>query len=382
MSELESIVETFDDHRVNINEDFRLMLTSMPCDYFPVPVLQNGTKITNEPPKGIRANLMRSINAVSDEEYETCEKLEEWKKLLVSTCYFHAIIQERRKFGPLGWNIRYEFNESDLETSILMLKNFLNTPEENIPWDAMRFMTGEINYGGRVTDDWDRRCLMNILHLFLIPSVLSNDYKFSASGVYFVPVNGNMASLKSYLEGLPLTDHPEIFGMHDNANITFQMQESQMILNTTLSIQPRDTGKSSSGKGPDEIVDELATSIYEQLPLILQRSEAAPGTFARDKNGLMDSLSTFLGQEIYRFNRLLNGMKRTLEDLKKAIKGVVVMSNELDKMYTSMLNNQVPENWSKVAYPSLRPLGSWVNDLKERVAFIRKWLSISKPDAY
>ena len=75
-------------------------------------------------------------------------------------------------------------------------------------------------------------------------------------------------------------------------------------------------------------------------------------------------------------------MKRTLEDLKKAIKGVVVMSNELDKMYTSMLNNQVPENWSKVAYPSLRPLGSWVNDLKERVAFIRKWLSISKPDAY
>ena len=96
----------------------------------------------------------------------------------------------------------------------------------------------------------------------------------------------------------------------------------------------------------------------------------------------MDSLSTFLGQEIYRFNRLLNGMKRTLEDLKKAIKGVVVMSNELDKMYTSMLNNQVPENWSKVAYPSIRPLGSWVNDLKERVAFIRKWLSISKPDAY
>jgi dynein heavy chain len=382
MPDLESLVENFEDPRTNIHEDFRLMLTSMPCDYFPVPVLQNGTKVTNEPPKGIRANLLRSLNAISDEEFETCEKVVEWKKLLVATCFFHAIIQERRKFGPLGWNIRYEFNESDLETSILMLKNFLNTTDEAIPWDAMRFMTGQINYGGRVTDDWDRRCLMSVLNYYLIPQVIKDDYKLSQSGRYFVPPVGPLSSFKSYVESLPLTDDPEIFGMHENANITFQMQESQSILSTSLSIQPRDTGKSGSGKGPDEIVDELAAAIYDQLPAPMLKTEAAAGTFARDKNGLMDSLATFLGQEIVRFNKLLQVMKRTLEGLRKAIKGVVVMSNELDKMYTSMLNNQVPENWGKVAYPSLRPLGSWVNDMKERVAFIRKWLSVGKPDAY
>ena len=382
MPELEVIVENFEEPRLNLHEDFRLMLTSMPCDYFPVPVLQNGTKITNEPPKGIRANLKRSLNAVTEEDFETCAKLLEWKRLLVSTCYFHAIIQERRKFGPLGWNIRYEFNESDLDTSILMLKNFLNAPEEALPWDAMRFMTGEINYGGRVTDDWDRRCLMSILNLFLVPTVLKDDYKFSPSGIYYIPPPTTLQTYKDYVEALPLTDQPEIFGMHDNANITFQMQESQLILSTTLSIQPRDAGKSSGGKGPDEIVDELAASIFEQLPQIMLKSEAAEGTFARDKNGLMDSLSTFLGQEIYRFNRLLGSMKKTLEDLRKAIKGIVVMSNELDKMYTSMLNNQVPENWNKVAYPSLKPLGAWVVDMKERVGFIRKWLSVGRPDAY
>ena len=75
MADLETIVETFDDPRVNIQEDFRLMLTSMPCEYFPVPVLQNGTKITNEPPKGIRANLKRSLNAITDDDFETCEKV-------------------------------------------------------------------------------------------------------------------------------------------------------------------------------------------------------------------------------------------------------------------------------------------------------------------
>lgn len=78
----------------------------------------------------------------------------------------------------MGWNIKYEFNDSDLETSFVMLKLFLDSPEE-IPWDALLFVTGHINYGGRVTDDNDRKCLLTILEKFCQPECLKEGYKFS-----------------------------------------------------------------------------------------------------------------------------------------------------------------------------------------------------------
>ena len=135
-------------------------------------------------------------------------------------CFFHGIIQERRKFGPLGWNIAYEFNDSDLETSIMTLFNFLEEGSD-IPWDALRFVTGEINYGGRVTDEWDRRCLKDILNVFMNKQLLDDSYAFSDSRIYYAPVDTDLAGYKSYIQALPTNDPPEIFGMHDNANITF-----------------------------------------------------------------------------------------------------------------------------------------------------------------
>jgi len=60
---------------------------------------------------------------------------------LFTISFFHAVIQERRKFGPLGFNKAYEFNDSDHDISILMMKMFVNT-EEDIPWEAMQYMLG------------------------------------------------------------------------------------------------------------------------------------------------------------------------------------------------------------------------------------------------
>lgn len=100
----------------------------------------------------------------------------------------------------LYFNIN-RFNDSDLETSYTLLRNFLDLPQD-IPWDAILYVIGEITYGGRVTDDWDRRCLLTILSKFIkyinyanyfySEDALADGYPFSESATYVQPLEGNI----------------------------------------------------------------------------------------------------------------------------------------------------------------------------------------------
>jgi dynein heavy chain len=114
----------------------------------------------------------------------------------------------------------------------------------------LNFVTGHINYGGRVTDDNDRRCLIDILFKYCSNEGLKDTYKFSESGIYFAPLDGSIEDYRNYIEGLPLNDSPEIFGLHENANINYENQESSRVIDTILSIQPRLTS-GGGGLTPD-----------------------------------------------------------------------------------------------------------------------------------
>ncbi|VDO09331.1 unnamed protein product [Rodentolepis nana] len=181
MPSLERLVEQIDKSRVH--KDFRLWLTSMPSPSFPIFILQNGSKLTIEPPRGIKANLLRTYLSISDKQLESVpNKNANFKSLLLALSFFHAICIERRKFGPLGFNIPYEFTTGDFKICMDQLAMFLNEYAE-IPYKILQYTAGEINYGGRVTDDWDRRCLKSILSDFYNAKSLDANHTYSESGI-------------------------------------------------------------------------------------------------------------------------------------------------------------------------------------------------------
>ncbi|CAG5057893.1 unnamed protein product [Parnassius apollo] len=365
----------------SVHKDFRLWLTSTPSPFFPVALLQNGYKMTVEPPRGIKANLLKAyMNQVPDfTDYfnSSDSKVQNFKWLLFSLCLFHGVVLERRKFGPLGFNIPYEFTDGDLRICISQLHMFL-TEYTEVPLRMLTYTAGHINYGGRVTDDWDRRCLLYLLADYYTPAVLSERYYFDESGAYKQqPPSATIEDYTKYLRTLPLNDDPALFGLHSNANISYAVSETQYCLNTLRDLQPKEVS-SDGGISTEEKLERAAKDILEVLPSQLDVqfiSENYPVSYK-------ESLNAVLIQEAKRYNKLLTVIDHTLKDLLKALKGLVVMSEALENMAGGLTRQAVPTMWSSKAYPSLKPLGAWVKDLCKRVQFMQQWAEGGIPKVF
>ena len=146
-----------------MHEEFRVFITCEPHIKFPIGLLQMSIKLTNEAPAGMRAGLKRSYHWVNQEMLEAISR-PEWRQLLFVMCFCHSIVQERRKFGSIGFAIPYEFNQGDLTASTTFIQNHMGQMESKatkggpipVQWVTLKYMIAEVQYGGRITDDLDR----------------------------------------------------------------------------------------------------------------------------------------------------------------------------------------------------------------------------------
>lgn len=150
--------------------DFRLWLTTDPTDAFPLGILQRSLKVVNEPPNGLKLNMRASYTKISEAILDECPH-KAFRPLVFVLAFFHANVQERRKYGKLGWNVPYDFNETDFRISMALIGTYLTKAFENrddaIPWGTLRYLIGEAMYGGRVSDAFDRRVLTTYLGEYL-----------------------------------------------------------------------------------------------------------------------------------------------------------------------------------------------------------------------
>jgi len=386
MARLEQLVEGFGEAKTGgdrVHDEFRLWLTSYPSEHFPVSVLQDGVKMVNEPAKGLRANMIQSLlsDPISDASFfEGCPKKQEWRKLIFGLVFFHAVIQERRAFGPIGWNIPYEFNESDLRISAQQLHMYLGEYDV-IPFSALVYLTAQCNYGGRVTENYDRRTLLTILEEIYCKEIVTDGYKLSPSGSIKPLPSGRSdhQDMLSYVRGLPPTAHPEIFGMHANADISKDKKEMNELVSALLLTQSESSSSGGGGSGGrDDVVREQCAGIMGRIPGLFDVELVE----RRHPLSYQESMNTVLKQELIRYNRLLTVMRASLKSLEAAMRGEVVLSLDLDEMATQMYNNQIPTKWKKKSYPSLKPLAPYVTDFEARMDFFTTWAETGMPHVF
>jgi len=232
-----------------------------------------------------------------------------------------------------------------------------------------------------VTDDKDVALIKAMLRRCFCPDLMNDSYRLSKLDHYYAPSEGTLAETKAYIEGLPLDEDPEVFGLHPNANIAFELKTVGDFTETILMMQPR-VASAAGARTPDEITQDLCRDIAGRLPPQLDKEKAHPSVFAQTETGQVSSLGVFVGQEIDRFNVLLHVMRTSLDLLDRAIQGTVVMSMELEAMMNYFLDKRVPLMWEKAGYPSLKPLDAWVLDLIGRVEFLSGWLHEGNPNSF
>jgi dynein heavy chain len=410
LKDLDSIIEDIRNNRMDgkaskaitdkLSDDFRLFMTANPSKHFPSSILQKCMKVTTEPPKGIKANMLKLYSNLVKDIFEPkdVKDVKKYSKLLFGLAWFHSLVIERKKFKTLGWNSVYDFNDSDFMFSDKLIRTMVDITSgkganQTIQWDAIRFIIAEVNYGGRVTDQWDRRLLIQYANEIFVEDMFNTEKLFILSNyraeteykmpkeiideMYLTPVvpgqlNGPRASgmnviCKDYIEAtFPNIEVPAVFGSHVNAEVTSQKMEAAILLDSLLSLQPREasSGSKSREAGIIALVEDRMKKLPEEINYLEARAKNPPTE--------EDPLRNVLLQEISRYNSVLAVVKSTFVELIAGLKGQTLISEAMEIVFQNISDNKVPERF-KFAYLSVKPLISWLDDLTFRFDQMRNW---------
>lgn len=359
--------------------DFRLWLSSRSTPGFPISILQNSVKIAYDYPLRLKQNLLRAYRTEpvrSKEFFEGCPgKDKEFSKLLYGLCFFHAIARERGHFGPQGWNVPYDFGHTDFEMSVRQLQSLVNGTE-SVPFGTLLYLIGECNYGGRVTDRLDQRCLRHLLSAFCDARVVaSGEYSFSSCTEHSVPQRCEYRDIIAHISDMQLDAPAEAFACHENALIIRDTAVAREFLESTSrlgQIVPSDR---------DDVQDralQVTDEISGRLPALFNINEIRNRHPARSG----EPLNVILIHEAELINEILSTIADSLGNLKAALNGEAVLTGSLGDLSREICNNDVPRVWRPIDVGiATGRLSSYVSLLLRRVDFVRHWRDGDLPRA-
>jgi dynein heavy chain len=288
----------------------------------------------------------------------------------------------RKKFGQMGWSRKYSFNMGDLRICSNVLTDYLdNNPIT--PYEDLRYIFGEIMYGGHITDAWDRRTCNTYLAVIETEGLFNKSVLGESGGKQFLSPTSSELDYQGYfdyIETAMVPESPTLFGMHTNAEIGYLTSVTNNLFATILSMAGSGDG---DGGGEDNKVVKHMTLIMEECPensemvginILLKEVETT-------EEGLKEGpFNQVVLQECTRMNVLLDEVRRSLVELDKGLKGQLNMSPAMEDLSECMQTAMVPGrnpfhgcNWEGKAWFSMKGLLPWFIDLKKRCTQLAVW---------
>lgn len=398
------------------DSEFRIWMSCEPTPEFPLGLLQRCLKVTNEPPKGLKAGMMKTFKNIVTPDLFEAHEMPQWRALCYIVSFLHSLMQERRKFGPIGWCIPYEFNDSDLEASLAYIDKYLNqlikshggviSHNINPDYNVINIMVCEIQYGGKVSDNIDRDILKAYGDKYFRSTIVnsqSGDPILAQSGddKYVLP-NGQEHSLYEKAIGkMQPVDSSEIFGMSVFADIACRLKETREMIDTMIETRPKEGGVSAGGKSKEEDIQQkckvrLSAITFSYPPDVIDKCVSnlgGPKGYPAVTKGNVQSkglnvpMNVFLSQELQRMDRIINIIKKTFSDIIDAVDGQILMTPIIVDSIDCIYNNKVPAHWlndpsgAQISWMKLK-FTSWYDSFKVRNQTLEEWMRGVRPKSY
>lgn len=331
LSVLEKQIQLIEPHN-----NFRLWLTTEPHPKFSSVLASFCLRVTYEAPQGVKRNMMRT--------YSTWEQQHEVPRPFFVLAWFHAVVQERRKYIPQGWVKLYEFNDTDFAAALKILNQRLEKDGRDIKWVFIQGLCELAIYGGRVDNIYDLQVLSAYLQLYFDSTVFKENQAL-APGIY-IPVSNKFSDHIRVIERFSDHDAPSFFGLPANIDRTWQRITSTEVVKQLKELNRKteildifDRQQWSSHLSPLLNLWKKLNQNTVYLKMKVRDEQQTPGT---------EPIPAFFLKEFSFGVLLIQHIHQELATISRAIKGSALPHISVFVLANSLIEQKTPETWLKL----------------------------------
>ncbi|GAA6009794.1 hypothetical protein JCM11491_000816 [Sporobolomyces phaffii] len=368
---------------LNPNRNFRLFLTMETNPKIPVNILRQGRVLMNEPPPGIRANILDSLRSLTPARLATGPA--EKTRIYFLLAWFHAVVQERLRYVPLGWSKAFEFNDSDQEAALNTIDSWVtsaargraNVDPASIPWAAIGCLVRETVYGGKIDTEFDQSLLDSFVATLFSAKAYDVDFALVPASAstgeegLLAPDATQLDQFVSWTMNLPEQEPPSYLALPPSAETVIATAQGNSLLTRLLKMRSLedddetvaiDVKKGASSAQP-AWMRALKESCLEWLSVLPKASPA----FVASEGTTKAPLARFFEREVSLASKLVPTIRHDLDNLVKVCSGELKQTNDLRSLLSDLTKGTVPSTWRRYKCRSL-PVAGWIADFSKRVA--------------